>query len=46
MISDERYKICMSCDWLRPSTKQCKKCNCFVLLKSQFKTATCPIRKW
>jgi hypothetical protein len=49
-ISDEEAKkrmdICLSCPELLSITKQCKKCGCFMSLKTKFKHAECPIKKW
>jgi hypothetical protein len=45
-ISDERYSICLSCPELINLTKQCKKCGCFMALKTKIEKASCPIGKW
>ena len=44
--SDARYEICKTCPELFDLTKQCKKCGCFMALKTKMKEATCPIGKW
>lgn len=41
-----RMKICTDCPRLLKSTKQCKECGCFMILKTRLKNATCPIGKW
>jgi hypothetical protein len=41
-----RYAICMSCDELRPKTKTCKKCNCYMKIKCALPHAECPLKKW
>jgi hypothetical protein len=41
-----RYSICLECPELIQATKQCKKCGCFMALKTKLKKATCPINKW
>ena len=41
-----RMDICLSCPELLSITKQCKKCGCFMSLKTKFKLAECPIKKW
>lgn len=46
IVSDERMSICLSCPELLKSTKQCKKCGCFMALKTKLKDAECPIGKW
>ena len=45
-VSEERYNICVSCPEFMKSTKQCKKCGCFMVLKTKLKDAECPIGKW
>jgi len=45
-ISDERFSICKSCPELINATKQCKKCGCFMELKTKLEKAVCPIHKW
>jgi hypothetical protein len=44
--ANERYDICLSCPSLIQATKQCKKCGCFMTLKTKLLNATCPIGKW
>lgn len=45
-ISAQRYEICKQCPELFDLTKQCKKCGCFMALKTKLTEATCPIGKW
>ncbi len=45
-VSEERYSICLSCPEFIKLTKQCKKCGCFMALKTKLKDAECPIGKW
>lgn len=42
----ERYEICKSCEQFKSTTKQCKKCYCFMPLKAQFAFFNCPEGKW
>lgn len=42
----ERMDICLSCPELIKLTDQCKKCGCFMQLKTKLAEATCPIGKW
>lgn len=44
--ADSRYSICLSCPELINITKQCKKCGCFMAVKTKLKYAKCPIGKW
>ncbi len=45
-ISEYRLEICRSCEFYRQRTNQCKKCGCFMKLKTQLEHARCPIGKW
>jgi hypothetical protein len=45
-LAAARLEICQSCEWLRPKTQTCKKCGCFMQLKTQLEQATCPLGKW
>lgn len=44
--SEERYLICKQCPELITLTDQCKKCGCFMKLKTTLPNATCPLGKW
>jgi len=44
--SSERFDICKSCPEFINLTKQCKKCGCFMFVKTKLQTAICPIGKW
>lgn len=45
-ISSKRMEICNSCPELLQVTKQCKKCMCFMLLKTKVNNVFCPLEKW
>lgn len=45
-IQERRYSICMSCEHFRRTTKQCKKCGCFMTIKTSLANAECPAGKW
>ena len=45
-ISESRLKICVNCEFYRSRTNQCKKCGCFMKLKTTLAKAKCPIGKW
>jgi hypothetical protein len=45
-VSRERYSICQSCPELVKLTKQCKKCGCFMAVKTKLAEAVCPLGKW
>jgi len=42
----ERLDICKSCPELIKLTSTCKKCGCFMKLKTHLKYAECPLGKW
>lgn len=45
-IIEERLAICNTCEWLRPKTQRCRKCGCFMALKTTLLQAKCPMGKW
>lgn len=45
-ISQYRLNICLSCPELINLTKQCKKCGCFMEVKTKLDSAKCPLAKW
>lgn len=45
-IRKERYEICKSCEHFFKPTKQCRKCGCFMELKTMLAKAECPVGKW
>jgi hypothetical protein len=45
-VQQERFSICQACPELIKLTHQCKKCGCFMKLKTTLKIAACPIGKW
>jgi hypothetical protein len=45
-IHSERMEICNSCPELIKLTNQCKKCGCFMNIKTKLPHATCPLEKW
>jgi hypothetical protein len=42
----KRLTTCIICPEHDPEFKQCKVCTCFVQVKAQLKTETCPLKKW
>lgn len=42
----ERYMICQQCDRFWPTVKGCSECYCFMPLKTQIKSMSCPLGKW
>ena len=45
-VSAERYAECESCKYFIQLTKQCRKCGCFMHIKTKLSHAECPIGKW
>jgi len=45
-IQEWRFDICKSCEHFFNPTNQCKKCGCFMNLKTKLAHAECPIGKW
>ena len=45
-IAEDRMAICLDCEYLLSLTKQCRKCGCFMHLKTKLAHAECPIGKW
>jgi hypothetical protein len=42
----ERLEICNSCEHLDKTMVTCKKCGCFMKLKTLFPDSKCPEEKW
>lgn len=45
-LAELRLSICQKCPELRKITHQCKKCGCFMNVKTKLNSAKCPIGKW
>jgi len=45
-LAEQRFDICKTCPELIKLTGQCKKCGCFMALKTKLESAKCPIGKW
>lgn len=45
-LIDKRMSLCLECPELISITKQCKKCGCFMSVKTKLTNAVCPIGKW
>ena len=44
--AEERLDVCKACPELIQVTKTCKKCGCFMTLKTKLAKAVCPLEKW
>jgi len=45
-IVKQRLDICATCPAFKPLTQRCKKCGCFMTMKTQLEKAYCPLGKW
>ena len=45
-IQKQRMDVCLSCPELIQLTKNCKKCGCFMEMKTKLEHAACPLGKW
>jgi hypothetical protein len=45
-IKIDRMNICKACPELIELTGQCKKCGCFMEIKTKLESAKCPLQKW
>ena len=45
-LIEQRLVICNSCPWFNKRLVKCRKCGCYMKLKTTLKLAQCPIGKW
>ena len=45
-LIEARLEICKTCPALNKYTMQCRKCGCFMKLKTTLQNASCPLGKW
>ena len=45
-LAYQRYMICMNCPFFLKGSKRCKKCGCFMQLKTTLRQAKCPMGHW
>ena len=45
-LAQYRLEICKGCVYYRQLSNTCRKCGCFMKLKTQLEHAKCPIGKW
>ena len=45
-LYDERMAICKLCEHFNSKAQKCKKCGCFMRLKTTLLAAKCPVGKW
>jgi hypothetical protein len=45
-LAQYRLEICNGCIYFRKKTQTCRKCGCFMKLKTTLAKAKCPVGKW
>jgi hypothetical protein len=45
-VAKSRIDICKTCPEFVKASSQCKKCGCFMSMKTKMEMAKCPIGKW
>ena len=45
-IKEQRMTICRACDEYDADQVRCRKCGCFLLIKTSFSVDSCPLQKW
>lgn len=45
-IAKERMAICETCDQFDHISLRCKECGCFMVYKTEWPFADCPLEKW
>jgi hypothetical protein len=45
-IAQSRLEICQGCEFFKKNGSRCKKCGCFMKLKTLIEKSRCPIGKW
>jgi hypothetical protein len=43
---ERRMDICRDCQHFQESPMKCRKCGCYLNLKTRLETEHCPIQKW
>jgi hypothetical protein len=45
-VAERRFRICKLCPYYFKATGNCKKCGCFVDIKTKYKDQKCKLGKW
>ena len=45
-LMEARLSVCQQCPFFLKGSQRCKKCGCFMKLKTTLKQAKCPIGHW
>lgn len=43
---ESRLAICNECPWFVKKLAKCRRCGCFMTLKTTLENAKCPLDKW
>lgn len=46
MSDKDRMNICKQCEYFNDYLKTCRKCGCFLILKTKISFFHCPLGKW
>jgi hypothetical protein len=44
--AQQRFEICTQCEEFNKEKASCKKCGCYMKVKTKLPRAKCPINKW
>lgn len=44
--AQNRLKICQGCEFFESAANRCRKCGCFMSVKTYLKAERCPVGKW
>ena len=45
-VREKRMNICKQCPEMLKMTTTCKKCGCFMNVKTRLAKSECPLKKW
>jgi hypothetical protein len=45
-VSSSRLEICKKCDFFDNANNRCKKCGCYMEIKTKLRIEKCPVNKW
>jgi hypothetical protein len=45
-LAEQRFSVCQGCPEFFKLSSQCKKCGCFMNVKTKLEMAKCPLGKW
>jgi ribosomal protein L32 len=45
-LQKRRLEICQKCEYYKEDNISCKKCGCYLLIKTSWASESCPVGKW